>query len=118
MRMPKEKGTLLTKAEEALKGNASLLLKAKKIIRTLPATALAKNHCQHLEELKAAVEELSAKLENIAIDGTLPGDPQPVSLATLKDLFKDSWAHSKGLSQACVVTHALMPKKAQPDKDD
>ena len=114
----KEKDKLLIKAEEALKGNASLLLKAKKIIRALPTTALAKKHCQNLEELKAAVEELSAKLENIAIDGTLPGEPQLVSLATLKNLLKDSWAHIRGLSEACIMAQALMPKKAQPGKDD
>jgi hypothetical protein len=65
----KEKDKLLIKAEEALKGNASLILKAKKIIKALPATALAKKHCQNLEELKVAVESFSAKLENITIDG-------------------------------------------------
>ena len=114
----KEKDKLLIKAEEAVKGNASRLLKARKILRTLPATALAKKHCQNLEEIKAAVEEFSAKLETIAIDVTLPGDPQPVPLATLKDLLKDSWAHSKDLSQARIMAQALMPKKAQPGRDD
>ena len=114
----KEKDKLLIKAEEALKGNASLILKAKKIIKALPATALAKKHCQNLEELKVAVESFSAKLENITIDGTLPEETQPVSMAILKDLLKDSWSHSKDLSQACVMAQTLMPKKAQPGTDD
>ena len=64
---------LIKKIEEAVKGNACLLLNAKKTTRTLPAIALAKKHCQNMDEIKAAVEELSAKLENITIDGTLPG---------------------------------------------
>ena len=114
----KEKDKLLIKAEEALKGNAGLILKAKKIMKALPATALAKKHSHHLEELKVAVENFNAKLENITIDGTLPEDSQPVSMATLKELLKDSWAHSKDLSQACIMAQALMPKKPQDKGKD
>ena len=95
----KEKDKLLIKAEEAVRGNGGLVFKAKKIIRALPPTSLAKKHSEHLEELKAAVEKFTGQLESITINGTMPDECRPVSLATLKKLLKDSWAYTKDLSR-------------------
>jgi hypothetical protein len=114
----KEKDKLLIKAEEAVRGNGGLVFKAKKIIKTLPPSTLGKKHCQHLEELKAAVENFTAKLESITINGTLPDEDKPVPMATLKELLKDSFAYSKDLSQACIMAQPLMPKKPQQVKED
>ena len=63
----KEIDKLLIKAEEAVRGNAGISFKAKKIVKVLPSTVLAKMHCQRLEELKAATEKYSAQLESITI---------------------------------------------------
>ena len=114
----KEKDKLLIKAEEAYRGNGAIVFKAKKIIKALPATPLAKKHCANLEELKAAVEGFTGQLESITINGTMPDDTRPVSVATLKELLKDSWAYTKDLSQACLMAQALMPKKATQAKED
>ena len=114
----KEKDKLLCKAEEAVKGNGGILFKAKKIIKTLPPTALGKKRCQHLEELKVAVENFTAQLESVTINGTLPDDTRPVSMATLKELLKDSWAYTKDLTQALIMAQPLMPKKPQTARDD
>ena len=114
----KEKDKLLIKAEEAYRGNAAIVFKAKKIMKALPATPLAKKHCLNLEELKVAVDGFTGQLESITINGTLPDDTRPVSVATLKQLLKDSWAYSKDLSQACLMAQALMPKKAAQAKED
>ena len=70
-------------------------------------------HCKHLEELKVAVEQYTAQLESITINGTMPDDARPVSMAVLKNLLKDSRARTKDLTQACIVAQALMPKKVQ-----
>ena len=79
---------------------------------------MATKHCLNLEELKAAVEGFTDQLESITINGTMPDDTRPVSVATLKELLKDSWAYTKDLSQACLMAQALMPKRApQPKKD-
>ena len=55
-----EKDKLLIKAEEAMKTNAGIISTAKKIVKALPPTVLAKMHCKHLEELKAAMKEYTA----------------------------------------------------------
>ena len=109
----KAKDKLLIKAEDALKTNAGMVFKAKKIVKALPPTVLAKMHCKHLEELKVAMEEYTAQLERITINGTMPDDSKPVSMAILKDLLKDNWACAKDLSQACIMARSLMPKKAK-----
>lgn len=114
----KEKDKLLIKAEEAVKGNVGIIFKAKKIMKALPTTPLAKKHCLNLEELKVAVETSTAQLENITINGTMLDDPKPVSMATLKELLKDSWASTKELSQACLMAQALMSKKSAMAKED
>ena len=113
----REKAKLLIKAEEAYRGNAGIVFKAKKIMKALPATSLAKKHCLNLEELKVAVEGFTAQLESMTINCTMPDDPRPVSMATLKELLKDSWAYTKDLSQACLMAQALMPKKAPQAKE-
>ena len=92
-----EMGTLLIKAEEAARGNVGIIFKAKKIVKVLPSTVLAKMHCKHLEELKVAVEQYTAQLESITINGTMPDDSRPVSLAILKNLLKDSLGLRQGL---------------------
>ena len=71
-----------------------------------------------MEELKVAVENFTAQLESVTINGTLPDDTRPVSMATLKELLKDSWAYTKDLTQALIMAQPLMPKKPQPAKDD
>ena len=109
---------MLIKAEEAYRGNGAIVFKAKKIIKALPATPLAKKHCANLEELKAAVEGFTGQLESITINGTMPDETRPVSVATLKELLKDSWSYTKDLSQACLMAQALMPKKATQAKED
>ena len=43
----------------------------------------------------------------------MPDDSKPVSMTILKDLFKDSRACTKDLSQACTMAQALMLKKAK-----
>ena len=108
-----EKDKLLIKAEEAARSNAAIIVKAKKIVKALPPTVLAKMHCKHLEELKVAVEQYTAQLESITINGTMPDDSRPVPMAILKNLLKDSWACTKDLSQACIMAQALMPKRVQ-----
>ena len=114
----KEKEKLLIKAEEAVRGKCGIVFEAKKIMKARPATPLAKKRCLNLEELKVAVEGFTAQLESITINGTMPNDTRPVSVATLKQLLKDSWAYSKDLSQACLMAQALMPKKATQAKED
>ena len=104
---------LRIKAEEAFRANDGIIFKAKKIIKALPPTVLAKVHCKHLEELKVAVGEYTAQLESITINGTIPGEPKPVSMAILKDLLKDSWACTKDLSQGCLMAQSLIPKKVK-----
>ena len=59
------------------------------------------------------LEQYTAKLESITINGTMPDDSTPVSIAVLKDLLKESWACTKDLSQACIMAQALMPKRVQ-----
>ena len=79
---------------------------------------MAKNHCANLEELKAAVEGFTGQLEGATINGSMPDDTRPVSVATLKELLKDSWAYTKDLSRACLMAQAYMPKKATLAKED
>jgi hypothetical protein len=43
----------------------------------------------------------------------MPDDSEPVTMAILKDLLKDSWACTKDLSQSCIMAQALMPKQAK-----
>ena len=59
------------------------------------------------------MEQYTAHLESITINGTMPDDSRPVSMAVLKDLLKDNWACTKDLSQACTMAQALMPKLVQ-----
>ena len=66
-----------------MKTNAGIIFKANNIVKALPPTVLAKMHCKHLEELKVAVEEYTAQLESITINGTMPDDSKPVSMAIL-----------------------------------
>ena len=56
----KEKDKLPIKAEQAVKGNACIIFKAKKIRKALPPIVLAKMHCKSSEEIKVAVEEYTA----------------------------------------------------------
>ena len=93
--------------------NACIIFKAKKLVKALPPTVLVKMHCKHLEELKVAMEEYTAQLESITINGTMLDESKPVSMAILKDLSKDSWACAKDLSQACLLAQSLMPKKVK-----
>ena len=72
-----------------------------------------KMHCKRLEDLKVSVKEYTAQLESITINGTMPGESKPVSMAILKDLLKDSWACTKDLSQGCLMAQSLMPKKVK-----
>ena len=83
--------------QEAVRQMLECLFKAKKIIKALPPTAVAKMHCKHLEEFEVVVENYTAQLENITINGTMPDDSKPVSVAILKDLLKHTWASSKDL---------------------
>ena len=106
----KEKGKLLIKAEESVRGNAGIIFKAKKIAKALPPTVLANMHCKHLEELKVAMETYTAQLESITINGTMPDDSKPASMAIPKDVFNDSCACTKDLSQACLMAQSLLPK--------
>ena len=94
-----------------MKGNACIIFKAKKLVKALPPTVLAKMHCKAWRSSGFSVEEYTAQLESITINGTMPGESKPVSMAILKDLLKDSWACTKDLSQACLMAQSLMPKK-------
>ena len=66
-----------------------------------------------MEELNVAVEEYTAQLESITINGRMPDESKPVSMVVLKDLLKDSWACTKDLSQACLMAQSLEPKKVK-----
>ena len=109
----KENDKLLIQAEEAARSNAAIICKAKKIVKALPPTVLAKMHCKHLDELKVAMEQHTAQLESITMNGTMPDDSGLVSMAILKDLLQESWANTKDLSKACIMAQALMPKRVQ-----
>ena len=108
-----EEDKLLIKAAEAVKGTACILCKAKKLVKALPPTVLANMHCKHLDELKVAMEEYTAQLERITINGTMPDDSKPVPMAILKDRLKENWACTKDLSQTCLMAQSLMSKKVE-----
>ena len=65
-------------------------LQGQEASQRIAINCLANMHCKHLEELKDAVEEYTAQLEGITINGTIPDEPKPASMAVLKDLLKDS----------------------------
>ena len=109
----KENHKLLIKAEEAVRRNAAIIFKAKKIVKVLPPTVLGKMHCKSMEELKVAMEKYSAQMESITINCAMPDDSRPVPLAIFKNQLKESWACTKDLSQACIMAQALMPKRVQ-----
>ena len=94
----KENHKLLLKAEEAARSNAAIMFKTKKIVKALPPTVLAKMRCKHMDELKVAMEQYTAQLESITINGARPDDSNLVPMAVLKDLLKASWACTKDLS--------------------
>ena len=108
-----EMDKLLVKAEEAVQCNACIMFKAKKLAKASPPTVLANMRGERLEELKVAVEEYTAQLESITINGTMPGEPKPVSMAILKVLLKDGMDCTKDLSQACLMAQSLMPNKVK-----
>ena len=59
------------------------------------------------------MEQYTAHLESINIYCKIPDDSRFVPMAVLKDLLKGSWACTKDLSQACIMSQALMSKRAQ-----
>ena len=70
-------------------------------------------HCKHLEELKVAMEEYTAQLKSITINGTMPDGSKPVAMAILKDLLKDSSDCTKDWPQGCLMAQSLKPNKGK-----
>ena len=69
--------------------------------------------CRPIYIANTWVEECTAQLESITINGTMPDDTKPVYMAILRDLLKDGWECTKDLRQACLMAQSLMSKKVK-----
>ena len=70
----KEKDQLLIKAEEAVKGHCLPYIQGQEDTQCMATNCSGPMHCKHLEDLKVAVEEYTAQLESITINGTVTGE--------------------------------------------
>ena len=106
----KERGKLLCKVEEALKGSYGLSFNLSKVIAQLPATVLSSKHKGSREEMDIVVSEQESRLERIAINGALPGQSTAIGVHELKNVLESCQVHFDDLRKASDMAAPLLKK--------
>ena len=106
----KERGKLLCKAEEALKGSYILSLKLNKVVAQLPATILASTHKASLEKMDIVGKEQESQLRHISIHGALPGQSRFIGINELKNVLKIFHLHFDDVKKAVEMATPLLRK--------
>ena len=106
----------MCKTEEALKGSHGVALKLSKAIAQLPATVLGSKHKGSLAEIDIVVKEQESPLEDIAINGTLPGQSRAIGVNELKNVIKSSQVQFDDLKKALDMATPLREKVEEQKK--
>ena len=111
----KERDTIMSKVEEAVKGCGHVLLKAAKCIAHLPQVGMGKKSKDMVQECMEPVQGFEAKLKHLSIHGTVPGQTEPMATDDIKELLKEFQAYFNELKQALDMATPLLKTKTQSE---
>ena len=102
--------------EEALRGSHGVALELSKAIAQLPAAVLGSKHKGSLAEIDIVEKEQESPLEDIAINGTLPGQTRAIGVNELKNVLKSSQEQFDDLKKALDMATPLREKVEEQKK--
>ena len=82
----------------------------------MPATVLGSKHKGSLAEIDIVVKEQESPLEDIAINGTLPGQSRAIGVNELKNVAKSSQVQFDDLKKALDMATPLREKVEEQKK--
>ena len=98
------------------RGSHGVALELSKAIAQLPATVLGSKHEGSLAEIDIVVKEQESPLEDIAINGTLPGQSRAIGVNELKNVLKSSQVQFDDLKKALDMATPLREKVEEQKK--